>query len=71
MEESHVETDLDTLTSDYFFKDTVERENITVTNCPTEQMIVDSFTKPLQFNLFRNMRNIIMGESSIPIQGAC
>ena len=47
----------------FFIKDTVERENITVTHCPTEQMISDFFTKPLQGNLFRIMRNIIIGAS--------
>ena len=47
----------------FFIKNTVERENIIVTHCPTEQMIADFFTKPLQGNLFRNMRDIIMGAS--------
>ena len=50
----------------FFIKDTVDRENITVTHCPTEQMIADFFTKPLQGNLFRNMRDIIMGSSPYP-----
>ena len=50
----------------FFIKDTVERENITVTHCPTEQMIADFFTKPFQGNLFRNMRDIIMGASPYP-----
>mgnify|MGYP003305295594 CR=1 FL=1 len=63
----HVGTGLGISTSDIFFiKDTVDRENITVTHCPTEQMIADFFTKPLQGNLFRNMRDIIMGASPYP-----
>ena len=32
-----------------------------VTHCPTEQMIADYFTKPLQGNLFTTLRDTIMG----------
>ena len=34
----------------------------------TEYMIADYFTKPLQGSLFRNMRDIIMGVTSFPVE---
>jgi len=38
----------------YFFaKDRVDTEGIDIVYCPTEQMLADFFTKPLQGNLFR------------------
>ena len=45
----------------FFIKDVLNRERITVTHCPTEQMIADYFTKPLQGNLFTTLRDTIMG----------
>ena len=45
----------------FFIKDVLKRERITVTHCPTEQMIADYFTKPLQGNLFTTLRDTIMG----------
>jgi hypothetical protein len=32
----------------FFIKDRLEIENMTVKHCPTEQMLADFFTKPLQ-----------------------
>ena len=32
-----------------------------MTHCPTERMIADYFTKPLQGNLFTTLRDTIMG----------
>ena len=48
----------------FFIKDVVQRENIHIVHCPTELMIADFFTKPLQGKLFRIMRDFIMGLSS-------
>ena len=45
----------------FFIKDVLQREKITVAHCPTERMIADYFTKPLQGNLFTTMRDVIMG----------
>ncbi len=41
----------------------IRRENIDIKHCPTEIMIADFFTKPLQGNLFRKMRDYVMGAS--------
>ena len=45
----------------FFIKDVIQRENIDIVHCPTELMIADFFTKPLQGKLFRKLRDFIMG----------
>ena len=45
----------------FFIKDVLRRENIDLQHCPTERMIADFYTKPLQGSLFIKMRNFIMG----------
>lgn len=40
-------------------------ETIQVRYCPTEKMVADLFTKPLQGNLFRKFRDIILGYKHI------
>lgn len=45
----------------FFIKDVLRRENIDLQHCPTEEMIADFYTKPLQGALFERMRNFIMG----------
>jgi hypothetical protein len=42
-------------------KDRTKAEEITVRHCPTLQMVGDFFTKPLQGNLFKKFRDVIMG----------
>jgi hypothetical protein len=49
----------------FFIKDRIESENITIEYCPTELMMADFFTKPLQGNLFRKFRDVIMGHKHI------
>ena len=44
----------------FFVADVQERKQITMTYCPTDEMIGDFFTKPLQGAKFRRFRNIIM-----------
>ena len=39
----------------------VQNRNIHIGHCPTEEMVADFFTKPLQGSLFKNLRNYIMG----------
>jgi hypothetical protein len=39
----------------FFIKDRLEIENLEVKYCPTEQMLADFFTKPLQGSLFRKL----------------
>jgi hypothetical protein len=49
----------------FFMKDRLLTEDITVTYCPTEAMLADFFTKPLQGSLFRKFRSVIMGRVHI------
>ena len=49
----------------FFIKDRLETDDFTVEHCPTEQMLADFFTKPLQGNLFRRLREVIMGRQHI------
>jgi len=45
----------------FFITDRVEKNQIKVEHCPTEEMIADFFTKPLQGTLFRKFRDLILG----------
>ena len=46
----------------YFFtKDRIETDNITIRYCPTEQMLADFLTKPLQGALFLKFKRVLMG----------
>lgn len=49
----------------FWIKDRLESENIEVVYCPTEKMIADFFTKPLQGNLFRKFRDVVLGYKHI------
>lgn len=44
----------------YFITDNINRGRCSVTYCPTEQMVGDFFTKPLQGTQFRKFRDLIM-----------
>ena len=45
----------------FWIKDRLEKEGIDMKYCPTEKMIADFFTKPLQGELFRKFRAVVMG----------
>jgi hypothetical protein len=45
----------------FFTKDRIAHDNIAIEHCPTEHMLADFFTKPLQGALFLRFRNILMG----------
>ena len=45
----------------FFVKDYVRRNEIQIQYCPTDKMLADYFTKPLQGSLFRKFRAIVMG----------
>ena len=47
----------------FFIKDMVDKEEITIIYCPTEYMVADFFSYPLQGKLFVKFRDIIMGTS--------
>ena len=46
-------------------KDKLEQHDIDVVYCPTDQMVADFFTKPLQGSLFKTMKDVIMGTVSL------
>ena len=43
----------------------MDRKEIEISYCPTESMLVDFFTKPLQGTLFRTFRAVIMAHEDI------
>ena len=45
----------------FFVKDRVEKKEIIIEHCPTDKMVADYFTKPLQGALFNKLRRVIMG----------
>ena len=45
----------------FFIKDRIANGEINLIHCPTESMIADFFTIPLQGSLFKKFRDIIMG----------
>ena len=49
----------------FWIKDRLSSEGIEVVYCPTEKMVADFFTKPLQGSLFRKFRDIILGYEHI------
>jgi hypothetical protein len=46
----------------FFFKDKIKLGEVEVVFCPSEEMIADFFTKPIQGKRFMDLRNIIMGK---------
>ena len=49
----------------FWLKDRAEAENIRIRHCPTLQMLADFFTKPLQGNLFKRFRGVVLGHDHI------
>ena len=47
----------------FYVTDKVHRKEVRIIHCPTEEMIADYFTKPVQGSLFRKFRNTILGVS--------
>lgn len=45
----------------FFITDRIKNKEIKVMYCPTEEMIADFFTKPVQGKLFIKFRNAILG----------
>ena len=46
----------------FFVTDQIEKRNLEVKYCPTNDMIGDFMTKPLQGYKFLNFRKLILGE---------
>jgi len=49
----------------FFMKDWIKSKDIKVVYCPTEKMLADFFTKPLQGSLFDKFKNVLMGYTNI------
>lgn len=49
----------------FFVKDRMEKKEVKISYLPTERMIADFYTKPLQGSLFVQLRNYILGYSTI------
>jgi hypothetical protein len=49
----------------FFIKDRLMQERMLIEHCPTEAMLADFFTKPLQGTLFLKFRSIILGHAHI------
>jgi hypothetical protein len=49
----------------FFIQNRIGLVSIDVQYCPTEQMLADFFTEPLQGHLFQNFREVIMGHKQI------
>ena len=45
----------------FYVTEQMRNKVIHITHCPTEEMVADFFTKPLQVSLFTKMRNYVMG----------
>lgn len=45
----------------FWIKDRVQREGIKIEYCPTQMMIADFFTKPLEGKLFKRFRDVVLG----------
>lgn len=49
----------------FFVKDRVDKGELSIEYCPTQLMVADFLTKPLQGKLYHIFRNVIMGYSHI------
>ena len=49
----------------FWIKDRTAANAITIRHCPTLEMLADFFTKPLQGNLFRSFRDVILGYNHV------
>ena len=48
----------------FFLKDKIDKGELDIKHCPTDEMIADYFTKPLQGSKFRAFRDIMIGVKS-------
>jgi hypothetical protein len=51
--------------SHFFLTDQIEKGKVSVKYCPTKEMIGDYMSKPLQGTLFKNFRDLIMGNKLV------
>jgi hypothetical protein len=50
----------------FFIKDCIDKQLLTVEHCPTDNMVGDYPSKPLQGSKFKKHRALIMGQNPIP-----
>ena len=51
----------------FWIRDRIKTDDISIRYCPTQNMIADFFTKPLQGALFRSFRDVILGYKHISV----
>jgi KUP system potassium uptake protein len=49
----------------FFMQDRFESEGISVVYCPTDEILADFFTKPLQGSFFRKFRAVLLGHCHV------
>ena len=49
----------------FYIKDLVDKNEVKIEHCPTEHMLADFFTKPLQGSLFVKFRDVILGHKPV------
>ncbi|KAI2497084.1 hypothetical protein MHU86_17401 [Fragilaria crotonensis] len=49
----------------FWMKDRAKAAGVKIRHCPTWRMLADFFTKPLQGNLFRTLRDVLMGHKHV------
>jgi hypothetical protein len=49
----------------FFLTDQIEKGNVSVVHCPTKEMIGDYMSKPLQGQLFKKFKDLIMGSKLV------
>ena len=48
--------------------DKIKNKEVRIIHCPTEEMIADYYTKPLQGKQFMKLRSVIMGHETLPME---
>jgi hypothetical protein len=51
----------------FFIKDRILSDNVKIMYCPTELMLADFYTKPLQGSLFKKFRSVILGYEPVSV----
>ena len=51
----------------FFIKDLVDKHDAEIKYCATENMLADFFSKPLQGNLFKKFRSVVLGHQPLYI----
>ena len=49
----------------FFITDRLDKDNITLRYCQTDHMLADFLSKPLQGNLFRKFRDVLLGHAHL------